>query len=105
MSVILDPATLVPAEERAVALTAVDAEQLLVRWLGEVLYLYDAQRFACGEFSVRLRSATSLEAVIRGEIFDPARHAPRLDVKAVTYHQVTVDAGPAGATVRVFLDI
>jgi len=105
MSVILDPGTVSASESRRIALDGTDREQLLVKWLNEILYLYDGERFAATQFSVTDLGNTSLKATIRGEPFVPGRHISRMDVKAVTYHQLWVEGGPAGGRVRVFLDI
>jgi SHS2 domain-containing protein len=105
MSVIVDPSTVYPRESRPVELTASDVEQLLVRWLAEILYLFDGQRFVCKEFSVRDVSPTILSATVLGEAFASSRHRTRVDVKAVTYHQLAVREDREGAMARVFLDI
>ena len=105
MSVILDPSTVGASEVRKIHLKASDREQLLVRWLGEILYLYDGQEFASGEFSVLSCTETSLSADIRGETLPKGIRKTRMDVKAVTYHQLAVRSDENGVTVRVFLDI
>ena len=105
MSVIVDTATVVPRESRPVVLPAMDEERLLVRWLGEVLYLYDGERFVPARFDVSSASTAGLRAGAAGEPADPRRHALRLDVKAVTYHGVSVKRSPGLCEVRVFLDI
>lgn len=105
VSVILDPATVEAREERRISITASDPEQLLVRWLSEVLYLYDGTGFVGREFLVHEITRLSLRATVWGEPFSAETHGPRLDVKAVTYHQITVEEIEGGALVRVFLDI
>jgi SHS2 domain-containing protein len=105
MSVIVDPSTVRSRGSRNVDLTASDVEQLLVRWLGEILYLYDGRRFVCKDCIVRALSPTLLEATVTGEEFAPDRHRTRVDVKAVTYHQLTVREDSGGALARVFLDL
>ncbi len=105
MSIILDPAGIELCEERKVEIHAVDTEQLLVKWLSEILYLYDGLGFIGKEFDIRQMNDTHLLAVVRGEMFDGKKHRTRLDVKAVTYHQLTIEEGKQGARVRVFLDI
>jgi SHS2 domain-containing protein len=82
-----------------------DEERLLVRWLGEVLYLYDGTGFVSSGFRVARASAAGLSAEAFGEPADRARHGMRLDVKAVTYHGVSVKRSPGACEVRVFLDI
>ena len=105
MSVIVDPTTVASRERRAVTLPAMDEERLLVRWLGEVLWLYDGAGFVSSRFEVSRASASGLAATAIGEPLDPRRHAMRLDVKAVTYHGVSVERGAGACAVRVFLDI
>jgi len=105
ISVILDPTTVRPAETRHVELSAVDTEQLLVKWLSEILYLYDGQRFVPSRFSISGISGNRLQSTVCGEAFCPDRHSTHLDVKAVTYHQLCVKEDTDGSWIRVFLDI
>jgi SHS2 domain-containing protein len=105
MSVIVDPSTVAPRESRDIRLPAMDEERLLVRWLGEVLYLYDGAGFVSSGFIVTGASEAGLAASAQGEPADPRRHRLRLDVKAVTYHGVSVKRSAGLCAVRVFLDI
>ena len=105
MSVILDPARVARRESRRIDLTASDTEQLLVRWLSEVLYLFDGCGFAASHFEVQILAPASLTATVYGEIFSPSRHTVRTDVKAVTYHLLNIEQGPDECVVRVYLDI
>ncbi len=105
MSVILDPSTVATPETKQVDLDAVDIEQLLVKWLSEILYLYDGQRFVPVRFSISRISPDTLRARVFGEEFCEERHSTRLDVKAITYHQLSVHQDNGGCRVRVFLDI
>lgn len=105
VAILLDPATVSGTERREVAVQAEDIEQLLVRWLSEILYLYDGQHFVVAECSVSEITPVRLRAHLLGETHSPERHTPRTDVKAVTYHQVSVHTGLNGSRVRAFLDI
>jgi SHS2 domain-containing protein len=105
ISTIADLATVEPRTARSVHLTASDREQLLVKWLGEILYLYDGQEFLCKEFTIDRLTNTALVAIVKGELLDPDKHRTMLDVKAITYHQLSVREDEQGAVVRVFLDI
>lgn len=105
MSIILDLSLVEIQESKIIKLRANDPEQLLVRWLSEILYLFDGKGFVPKEFSVSALSPTSLTALIRGEQFSATMHRTKLDVKAVTYHQVMVREESDGGYVRVFLDI
>ena len=105
ISVILDPSSIDSPEKMQTTLNASDYHELLVRWLSEILYLYDGRGFAPKEFGIRSLTETNLTAVVRGERFSTEKHVTRLDVKAVTYHQIFIEENENGARVRVYLDI
>jgi len=75
---------------REIEINGSDREDLLVRWLGELLYLCEGEGYLFREFSIFHLTPTSLKAVARGERFDPARHEFKTEIKAITYHQVEV---------------
>lgn len=105
MSIILDEKTIDSKKMVNIALTAIDREQLLIRFLNEVLFQYDGAGFVTNDVNFSHFSGTKIEGQLLGEPFDCRRHRPRLDVKAVTYHQLQVTNERGGARVRVFLDI
>ena len=105
MSVILDLSSVEARVSREVILEASDLEHLLVKWLAEVLYLYDGEKFVSREFSVSQLRQDSLRATVLGETFVVEKHVTRLDVKAVTYHQLVVEETNTVSQIRVFLDI
>lgn len=105
MSVIVDPDSVRTAESRAIKVEAGDRQQLLVRWLTEVLYLYDGLKFVPRDFKIGRLSSHLLEAQVRGEPFDGRRHTVRLDVKAITYHQLEIRRRGSDHWLQVFLDI
>ncbi len=105
MSIILDLSTVSSIESKRIELTATDIHHLLVKWLTEILYLYDGQQFVANRFSIDYLDSTTLRATISGEKLSLEKHQTILDVKAVTYHQLSVIETNEGATVRVFLDI
>jgi SHS2 domain-containing protein len=105
MSVILQIDLVEAREDRSVTLQASDLDHLLVKWLTEILYLYDGAGFAACQFEIDVLTPASLSAKVLGEPFAADRHVTRLDVKAVTYHQLSVEKHESGARVQVFLDI
>ena len=105
MSVIVDPEGVGTPEMRTLCVEGADRKQLLVRFLGEMLFLYDGAGFVGKEFHVTSMTPTALTVEVKGEKLDVSRHQTRLDVKAITYHQLEIIENPEGATVRVFLDI
>ena len=94
-----------PLEERQVEVEAEDAEGLLVAWLSELVYLFDAEGFLPCRFDVQQIDRHSLRAHVDGDHFDPMKHPPNATVKAVTYHQLRVQYKAAGCEVQVIFDI
>jgi len=85
-----DPDSIQETLIREITVEGADREDLLVRWLSELLFLCEGEGFLFREFSISSLTATSLKAVARGEIFDSSRHRFKTEIKAVTYHQVEV---------------
>ena len=94
-----------PNDSRHLSVEAIDLEDLMVRWLGDLLYLYDTDRFLTTNVTFQALEPTSLRATLRGEIFDAARHPIDTEIKAVTYHQVAVERLETGWQARVIFDI
>jgi SHS2 domain-containing protein len=89
-SLLVDSDTVAAQCSRQVSLTAHDQESLVVDWLNELLYLYEATGFLLKECRVALPGPGRLEAQCRGELLDPARHHIQTVIKAATYHGLEV---------------
>jgi SHS2 domain-containing protein len=94
-----------PIEERAVSAAGIDASSLVVAFLTELVKLHEPDGFLAREIEVRPLGSppTALVASVRGEPFDPSRHAARTEVKAVTLHHLVFDVSAGSA--RVIVDI
>ncbi len=88
--------------EYTVRVEAKDLKALLFDFLSELLYIHETQKLLLCEFEVSVRD-TTVEARVRGEPIDRARHPLHLHVKAVTYHGMVVD--PEKGEARVIFDI
>lgn len=82
-----------------------DLPSLLVNFLEEILYLFDAGRFAASRVSVDEVTGTLVRARLHGEARDPARHPWKLIVKAMTYHGLEVGEHGGRWEARVFVDV
>jgi len=105
ISLILDSKSIRCVESRKVRVSAQNYQQLLVRWLNEILFLYDGERFAPVEFEIQELSECRLVAEVRGTNCDSEIYQTRLDVKAVTYHQLFINQTQGGYSLQVFLDV
>ena len=80
-----------PVGEIEVKLESSDMEDLLTQWLSELLYLLDMEKMVMSEFVVNIDdNSNKLEAVARGEIFNPDKHEYKTEIKAVTQHMLEV---------------
>ena len=89
---------------REIEVEANDQEGLLVGWLNELIYLFDAENILFRRFEFQELRPTRLKARAFGEKVDPSRHPIKLGVKAATYHQLQVKKGD-GYRVQVIFDI
>lgn len=103
--IIVDPADVEPRERVEVRVQGANPSELLVNWLSELLYLEDAEGWLFRDFEVISLSDNSIRAVARGEKFDPGRHQIQLLVKAITYHQLVLQATASGWRAQVYVDI
>jgi len=94
-----------PGKWEALALDGLDREDLLVQWLGELLYIYSARGQVLADARVQRLTRTRIEAEIELTAFDPARHKRRTEIKAVTYHQTEFKRHGAGFRARVIFDV
>jgi len=88
-----------------ISIQGADREDLLIRWLGELLFLGESRGVLFKEFKIRRLNSTSLKAVARGETFDPSRHRFKTEIKAITYHQVEVKEVDGKWEGRIIFDV
>jgi SHS2 domain-containing protein len=91
--------------ERKVTIQSLDRENLMVRWLTEILYLYDAEKFLTADVKFETLTDVSLQARLFGELYNASNHELKLDVKAITYHQLMIEDHDGDWIARVFVDI
>lgn len=81
-------------------------EGLLVAWLRELLYRFDAEGFLGKEFRICRLKPPEIEAEVSGETLDRRRHPFEREIKAVTYCDLSVARSPEGIwSAQVIFDI
>lgn len=80
-------------------------EDLLVRWLSELLYQFETQGLLFKRFKILNVDRSRLEAVAEGEPFDEGRHTIRSLVKAPTYHGLRVEQRQGLWRARIVFDL
>ena len=88
-------------EKKTVALDTMDAESLLVEWLGELAYWAETEMLVFHRFDLHSVSPTHVKATIHGS------RAAQLEnhIKAVTYHNLEIIQSDEGLTATVVFDV
>jgi SHS2 domain-containing protein len=79
-----------PTKTIELSIAGEDLADLMVRWLGEILYLFEGEKKVVTDFSVDSISPHHLDAILKAATFDPDLHEILCEIKAVTYHQIEV---------------
>ena len=93
-----------------------DLEELMVNWLGELIYIFATKSIIFKEFNIVELSTfkkklseevewLKLIAEIKGEKYDCKVHVINTVVKAITYHQLKIMKDSSGWNTRVILDV
>jgi len=104
-SILLRATDLTERLQRVITVDSPDEETLLVDWLNELIYLFDAERLAFSRFRVEQLTECRLQIRCFGERIDNARHEIVRDVKAATYHMAHIHRADDGYTAQVILDV
>jgi len=87
--------------ERQLTLDSIDAETLLVDWLGEMAFWAESEQLVFIQYELSQVSATHLKAnVIGGRVPALLKH-----IKAVTYHELNIVEIETGLTATVVFDV
>ena len=103
-SIIVDGSDIAAREKREIALEETDDdEQLLVDWLSELLYIHDVEGLVFNHFDITIDDC--LHAKAWGEPYSREKHGYGSEIKAVTYHMLTIKRNNKGTEIKVLFDI
>lgn len=88
-SLITDINLIKPAQKSEISISEETLEDLLVSFLNELIFQFDAYGFIGREIKLELKEK-SLKAEVYGESFNPEKHERKLLVKAATYHNLVL---------------
>jgi SHS2 domain-containing protein len=103
--VMVDRRSMRPLLERTISADGADEEELFVNFLREALYLFHGEGLLLADCRVTEFSPRFVAALVRGEPFDPQRHAVKTEIKAVTYHGAVLEQRPEGWSGKVIFDV
>jgi SHS2 domain-containing protein len=90
---------------KRIELEAGDGEILLVKWLNELLFLFEVERLLFTSFDITIVGGNRMMAKCCGEEFDPTRHHIKREIKAATYHNLNIVKESGGYSARIIFDI
>jgi protein archease len=85
-------------------LEADNIEELLVDWLRELLFHHETRGFILVSADIKELSETTLRAKLAGRTRGPEEE-PEIEIKAVTYHRLSIHKNDTGYAVTIVFDI
>jgi SHS2 domain-containing protein len=99
-----ESAAVAPTSTETIAVAGSEVDYLLFDWLRELLKRFETRKMLYCRFDVDVNE-TGLTATVAGEPLDPARHPLGHEVKAITYHGLSVEQTAEGWVAEVIVDI
>jgi len=107
-NVIIDTNVLKPEKTVGISVESTGLDDLLFDYLSELLYLFEVETIIFGHFTVNSinmsNNGYTLDGQASGETTDPEKHCFDCEVKAVTYHQLTIEKKENGYCAHVIVD-
>ena len=82
-----------------------DLPDLMVRYLSEILYLFNGEHMLVRAIEIGSVSSTRLQSRLSVMSLNKGNHEILREIKAVTYHQIAVEETAEGWEARVIFDI
>jgi len=93
-------------EEKTIAVAGHDLQDLLVNFLREVLYRFNGKGWLVKECRIKKITTQNLIAQMAGERYNRRKHQLQKEIKAVTYHCLSVKKIEGGGwKARVIFDV
>jgi len=105
MEIITDVEKVNPSKEILIRARGENYEELLVKWLQEILYLHEVKKMVFKDFEIKIENGTKAVGKAYGEKIDVDRHEFYSNVKAVTYHNLKIISSKDKYRVDIVFDI
>jgi len=105
LSLAVDPETIRPGQQREWTVTGKDNVELLFEYLREILYQLNVSRVIWNPLRVEEAGEGRLRAVVSEDPIDEQHHRLRHEVKAVTYHGMTIEQTNDGWVAEAVFDV
>lgn len=102
---LITPSKVAGIETINLTVTGENKENLMIKWLNELIYIFDVDAFIASKVIIQNIIETELFAVLIGDFFDADRYERGLLIKAATYHNLVFEKQNNGYIVKVIFDI
>ncbi len=104
-SLMVAPEQIRDSVSREIVVEGHDVVSLLIAWLNALIFLFDTEYLLFRTFEIDAFTETSLHGRASGEPYDAQRHDLSSAIKAVTWHEATVERTDDGYKARIIFDI
>ncbi|MDQ3838785.1 MAG: archease [Thermoproteota archaeon] len=109
INIMCDVSKVHPQTSTTIKVSGFDKKSLLYNWLESVLLALLVDRLVLAEFNINIREQQGpirLDAICKGEPFIPKKHDYRVEVKAITYHEMGISKRRGGKwAIRFIVDL
>jgi len=91
--------------QKTITIEGADIADLLINYLRELLYLFNAEQFVTGSCEITKFTNKKLQARLTGESFNSKTHLIKTEIKAVTYSGARVEKIKLGWKARIIFDV
>jgi SHS2 domain-containing protein len=91
--------------DKVVTAKGADAEDLLVNFLREALYLFNGKKWIIKQCKLLEMKSGQIVAQFQGEPYDSDKHQLKTEIKAVTYHGLSIEKKAQGWKAKVIFDV
>ncbi|MEN6373338.1 MAG: archease [Smithella sp.] len=92
-------------ETKSLTVEGIDLEDLFINFLREILYLFNGEGWVVVDCQPLQVTNKHIVAQLTGEPYIGTRHQMKMEIKAVTYHGLSVKKTKTGWVGRVIYDI
>jgi SHS2 domain-containing protein len=98
----------IPDREIEIYADGYDLKSLLYNWLEKVILVMLIDNIVVSNLKVNISERNgiySIKGVAKGERIDLEKHHYKIEIKAVTYHEMAIKQDGKGVTIRFLLDL
>ena len=99
---------IIPDKEYEIIAKGYDIESLLYDWLEKVMLRILIDNIVLSDFKVKISESNGnyfLKGIVKGEVLDLQKHHYKVEIKAVTYHEMEIKQKGNIITARFLLDL